>query len=35
MLAAAAALLAIPFLGRRESPAARAVSGYPTVANEP
>jgi MHS family proline/betaine transporter-like MFS transporter len=35
MVAAAAALLAIPFLGRRESPGVRAVPGYPTVANEP
>ena len=35
MLAAAAALLAIPFLGRRETAAARAVPGYPSVANEP
>jgi MHS family proline/betaine transporter-like MFS transporter len=35
MLAAAVALIAIPFLGHREAPAAAATVGYPTVTNEP
>jgi MHS family proline/betaine transporter-like MFS transporter len=35
MLAAAVALIAIPFLGRRESAAAPAPVPYPTVTNEP
>jgi MHS family proline/betaine transporter-like MFS transporter len=35
MLAAGVALIAIPFLGRRESPAAAVPAGYPTVTNQP
>jgi hypothetical protein len=35
MLAAAVALIAIPFLGQRETPAAAMTVGYPTVTNEP
>jgi MHS family proline/betaine transporter-like MFS transporter len=35
MLAAAVALIAIPFLGRRGTPAAAPTVSYPTVTNEP
>ena len=35
MLAAGVALIAIPFLGRREAPVSAPALGYPTVANEP
>jgi hypothetical protein len=35
MLAAGVALIAIPFLGHRESPASAVPAGYPTVASEP
>jgi MHS family proline/betaine transporter-like MFS transporter len=35
MLAAAVALIAIPFLGRRESTHPAVPAGYPTVTNEP
>lgn len=35
MLAAGVALIAIPFLGRRESSVSAVPAGYPTVANEP
>jgi len=34
MLAAGVALIAIPFLGRRESPAPAPAAGYPTVTSE-
>jgi MFS transporter, MHS family, proline/betaine transporter len=34
MLAAGVALIAIPFLGRRESPAPAPTAGYPTVTSE-
>ncbi|HEY4969101.1 MAG TPA: MFS transporter [Steroidobacteraceae bacterium] len=35
MLAAGVALIAIPFLGQRESPASAVPAGYPAVTNEP
>jgi MHS family proline/betaine transporter-like MFS transporter len=35
MLAAGVALIAIPFLGHRESPASAVPAGYPTVTSEP
>jgi hypothetical protein len=35
MLAAGVALMAIPFLGTRQTPAAATIVGYPAVTNEP